>query len=730
MAIDRGTKSAGAAALFLALGILGLWLALRDRGASEPVNVERDAAGAAGRQAPPQERAEVVPTPEEPLARESVETPQAPTSQKAELATLEVRVLRRDTGRAIPDARVEARPRPSAGTPDFALFLLAHQTAGDLGQSRACDADGRVRLSLPTKLDWDVRVAHERLRFRNDTFEVASLAAGEERLVRIEVDVLLDREFWGRVVERDSGSPVPDADVHRLEAGEDPIRERLETADALGAFHLTIQAGESLRLLIRASGRSPVVVMAGEGFERPERALVIELERPAELRGVVLGADGAARQGAEISLWMSGASLLWPRDAIGFVWMEDAPLWRATTDAVGGFSLHDIAPHAACKVKVALDGRLALLLHPPSFQPGEQREVELRIPAAGALRGTVRDEAGAVVPSQEIWLQLTDSTISAYFQSFDESQVTASAVTNAAGRFEFLDLMPGTYRLGPAARGDAQSQRFAPRPIPVTIVPGERDLEVDLLVHRALTIEGRVVDFLGQPVPNCPVRCWNVEETGAWMESSDADGAFIVRGLAPGSYRLDAGELGFGTDPTRFKLAEAGSRSVVIRLPAAGELRGKVVDARGSLVSSNLQFLRGQQGNFHPWLATNSSGEFRVPDCPAGDYYVIARTPDGRFGIAGPITVDANHATDTLTVTLELGARLTILLPESTPNLQAFVAGEGIPYLAEIFFTKTTFTLPARNLSLTIEWPDGHSQEGSLSLAPGEERTILPRRDD
>ena len=129
------------------------------------------------------------------------------------------------------------------------------------------------------------------------------------------------------------------------------------------------------------------------------------------------------------------------------------------------------------------------------------------------------------------------------------------ALTDAEGRYEFALLPPGDYALS-AAPGDHRSthlrQNFG-RPDPVEpfagrglavlkLTAGERRTDADLVLTRALGIEGRVLDRSDEPMADVEVEVVGIDgaPVGAQSNLTDDRGEYRLYGLRPGRYHVCA----------------------------------------------------------------------------------------------------------------------------------------------------------------------------------------------
>lgn len=123
------------------------------------------------------------------------------------------------------------------------------------------------------------------------------------------------------------------------------------------------------------------------------------------------------------------------------------------------------------------------------------------------------------------------------------------ADTDAEGRFQFIGLPPGTYRLSASRTGFLE--RATRRPIPLG--PNDQVTDAEIRLPPQGVIAGHVLDENGEPVDRARVRVskqiyrngrrqW--DRLNAVSETNDA-GEYRIANLTPGRYLLEA----FNTRP-------------------------------------------------------------------------------------------------------------------------------------------------------------------------------------
>lgn len=206
--------------------------------------------------------------------------------------------------------------------------------------------------------------------------------------------------------------------------------------------------------------------------------------------------------------------------------------------------------------------------------------------ASATIRGRITDqESGNAVPR----------ALATAFSP--ERKETIETEADAEGRYEFTRLQSGRYAIS-AEPGQLRATHIrnyfgvAPghltiRPPELTLKPGEVRDQADISLARALAIEGRVVDPIGEPMANVSVTAFNVRNA-VQSESSFTDerGMFRVFGLPAGPYRVCADPRVF--DPAEDQGVERYSRTCAASATADSEadiitLRREVTDIRISV---------------------------------------------------------------------------------------------------------------------------------------------------
>ncbi len=606
---------------------------------------------------------------------------------------------------------------------------------GKLNEIVTTGADGRAEFVLGPGIATDLSVYPKRPGANaSATRTLAPLAPGERREVVLELATQEDARFFGRVIARETRKPVPGAALH----GE----PRLHFTDEDGRFDVSFASWSRKSIEIVAPGFGKARIGAQPGHDTPESALVIELERSSTLIAILRDA-GTHKQGETLGLRVvTEAYRLQSQDPLllsGNNMDIGEHSWRAEFDAAGRAEIADLLPGAPLRISViAGKARLLELSAPVTLAPGETRELPIELAQTCVLSGRVHDAQGKASAGVVLWLLRAGTSPRLYLQPHERKAAVATATSDAEGRFSFPKVAPGAWRLGPEAKFLAHGQPIpadavAPLAIAFEIQPGESTREVDLVVHRGLTIAGRVVDPAGQPARESSV---NASGLGLWIFAScDEQGAFEIGPLAPGSYSVEADPFPGPLANSEPVAAEAGARGLVLRLRRGARLAGRVVDAtsgKGVVAQVAVSVPGDKTAPIH-MPTSKPDGSFELDGLLPATYALAAAVDDGRVGLLRGVALSAGADLKDLVIEVHAGGRVRVRYEGAQGFCSAQVEQDGIVLATDGVETGTarTFPAPAGASQLVCQiGGDGKRIVRELALQPGEERELVIRDED
>jgi len=236
-------------------------------------------------------------------------------------------------------------------------------------------------------------------------------------------------------------------------------------------------------------------------------------------------------------------------------------------------------------------------------------------------------------------------------------------------------------------------------------------------------ISGTMIDGVtGQALAKARVTVTPDDGSAPAIETTTgSDGRFLFPGLPAGSWRLQAERRGYiGQAYGQRSILTSGAISIItgsdgssenIRFPLnpPAAIKGTVVDENGEpIINAFVQLLMGVSGARKEYrvgktVATDDMGEYRIPDVPAGKYYlfVIVPMPSGDSGYAPQYYPGAADPRSANSIALKAGEEFT-----------------------------ADFRLPrTRGVSLEVEGlsgiPGGADSELLVLLTPGPENSVV-----
>lgn len=426
--------------------------------------------------------------------------------------------------------------------------------------------------------------------------------------------VLEDGGVEIRGIVRDlSGGPIEGAQI---------VTERAFTrSDSEGAFSLWVRPGPQ-SVVADAEGYAPSLA---EGIA-PSRSFELFLSPEAVLLGkVVRVGSGEPVEGATVR---SGSQEWGGNHAV-------------LTDSGGNFRIAGLQPGVYKPTAEADDAR--------------GRAVEQVVLGIGETSATIVIEAHPAFTVEGRVLVVGGG-------SCHHGWVSLQDPTNARGVYASVEgdgdvrvpaLLPGTYAVSLGCIGHLAEESYDP----ITVVDRSL-LGLTWKVARGQSIRGKVVDQAGNPVAGIEVQAWQRLDPSrprgrqTWARgTTDSEGRFELGGLLAGQFDVSVvGGRAKPRMPTTVTLkGDQDLADVRIELPAAGEVRGTVLDERGRPIARTTVSLSGGPQPFVTMVSDD--GSFQIPHVAAGTYEVLAAGPWGELRqldpgpSSEPVKVEAGRIT-------------------------------------------------------------------------------------
>jgi protocatechuate 3,4-dioxygenase beta subunit len=297
----------------------------------------------------------------------------------------------------------------------------------------------------------------------------------------------------------------------------------------------------------------------------------------------------------------------------------------------------------------------AVLVLAPSVLAANAVNVNVQVPAAFSISGTVKTTGGAAIVGASVFgTSSSDAGFSA---------------TNASGAFSLTGLNPGTYKLQVVAPTDANlldgffttanANHFTTASASASgIIVGPSKSGIAIKVPAGFTISGHITTTGGTALAGVTV--FGAGSTTFDSRTTDASGNYTLRGLAAGAYTLFlTGSANFlhgvftTANANHFSTTAASASTVSVgpnktgvnaRIPTGFSISGKITNPSGTPLAGVAVPANSATG-YRGFASTDVNGNYTIQGLAAGTYK-IGMSDFGSNFIAGFFTTaNANHFT-------------------------------------------------------------------------------------
>jgi hypothetical protein len=644
-------------------------------------------------------------------------------------ARLTVTALRDDGETPFAGARVSLRPLDGS---DSHYWVHSELSRGTPDQVLLVDAFGEVEFTTATGVAYELRVEPYDTGFVAHSEEVAPLAEDEARRVEARV---LPREvlvFHARVVDAESGAPLFGARIDRGGFDEELQAPPLTDRDGrfeVGYFESEVGHGFGLPFSVTMRDRTPLLLRPERGHATPGTARELRMELAASLRLTARDATGAPIPHALVRLETDRGPQDRTQGEFGASPLPPPPQDRQAGD--GGVIAFYEQP-AGCPLWVMVKAGEREYRHPVPFvlQPGETREVDLRVDGHAAVTGVLTDEGGAPGAGTEMWLVAGDVLDYPFpGPSLRRYRVTD---TDDDGAFTFQDVPPGSYLVAPAPRS---TSTLAAGSVPVVVPRTGAPAPVTVVAARDRWIEGRLVGPDGAGVDGGRVFAEATDGRFGGVGEVGPDGAFRVGPLIAGEYRLQvvdvplAGHVAPEAAPVT--VADESVTGVELELVPGAALRVRVArSVRAPTLVRAYLATRGPgeaEASEGPAFAVPLvDGLLEVPGLVPGRYDVALSSMDGSFAWLRDVELAAGADPQPHDVELAPAGWVTVVHRGESRWLDARLAVDGRPFAWGTVdrFGRATLVAPPGVVELRLSDRRGREDVRAVTVVAGVELEV------
>lgn len=621
----------------------------------------------------------------------------------------------------------------NGGSTFFGAGARTLPVRGQLYQTLQTDAAGQCTFEAPLQTPIYVLATPSQEGFRAAQGEHAGLDAGEVAVLEI-VAMALDGWLYGVAYAAEDGTPLPGTSVHALDKsaalrfdGEAPTAAGVAkaTTDSEGLFQLALtEWGDDLVLLTR-EGRAPVLLEIDTAFDRPGNAKPARMPLAAGLQGRILGTYDSAK---EVSVRLTCPLYHLAQPVTNGVFGAPDPEWTAPLGPDGQFALTGLPPEVPLELSVVQGNEV--LLRPPTpltFAPGESRDVEWDLSSTATLRVVVVDSEGAPQPDVDLGLFPGGEVFGNWIQPRFKSE--RRALSDESGRVEWKDLRPGHWAIGPVHRPRKRGAEGDPAPVltRVTIAPEAEDVEVQLTIHRGLTIRGRVLGPEGEIATRAFVFA---EGLGASLHVSKgvrSDGTFTLGPLPAGSYRLGVNEFtkNLWCQAER-PVVEAGAKDVELQFAVGGSVRVRFLDPVTGERPEGIVWIQPVDGGGLKGLSIAPSAEAVLGGLAPGTYHISGETDTGSVGALRDVQIRSGEELGPLDIALEPAGRIRVYYAGASEHANYLVRQTGVTFSSDGIRsgTSTTAAAPIGTVEVVLTMRAEATASGPTSQVLEHSRTV------
>ena len=385
--------------------------------------------------------------------------------------------------------------------------------------------------------------------------------------------------------------------------------------------------------------------------------LRIALERGRVVTGVVIGPSREPIAGARVELEKSPRSGD-PRQ----IWLSHLANQGkgrdGRTDGSGRFAIHDLA-----------SGNYTLRASAAGYAPNRLGVVEVPAAAGGTdlgevmlqlgvhIEGRITDADGMPLEGAQVFASSEQAGIVSIGPEDDQP----STSSDASGVFSLANR-----RAGEKVDLRVELPGFATGSLAGVEAPTYQPVEIEL--HRASRVRGRVLDEAGRPIGGAQLKL-QVQFTGARTRAarqhgtvtSDEDGVFLIDNVDPGEIQLTTRADGYAVNELKSLVVEPATDldGVTVILQPGASVTGQVTDPAGQPVAFAQLMVQGSANAFaatvRHFARTDGEGRYRLEGLSAGRQSISATHDDFQ-----PVTreLEVELGDNTLDIAFEGGVEI------------------------------------------------------------------------
>ena len=465
-----------------------------------------------------------------------------------------------------------------------------------------------------------------------------------------------------------------------------------------GSYTITGLSPNSYSVIVSADGFQTQVIGATIQARDTTDASVQLQASPGNLTGTVRDKGGQPISGATVTVRQNSAS---------------GPVVKSTiTDTSGNYTVTDLRPDQYAVTASAPSFEFAI--GAATIAPNQTTTLNFLLQAVPrTITGTVTDaQTGNPIAGSSIEVRIIDAN----------GAIIATTFSDLNGNYTISRLSAGTYTVF------ARAENYQTNAASVSLGPNETTVLNIALTASPGQMIGQVFDAsTSQSIVGATVTV--IDRNGTLVASAitDSNGSYLIGGLAPGNYVVNASAPGFQNGQVGAIVLANTATTINIGLAAQhGRITGTVSPAAAEVIVQ----LYDANNVFIASVVADASGNFAFSGLAPGNYTLVASAPSFSSQAVGA-SVAANETTATsITLTPDpatISGRITSTEGQPLTNAVVKVLDSNETVLG-IGFTDadgnySVGNLPPGSLVVTISANGFGNAVGGVTLSPGEEKT-------
>ncbi len=428
-------------------------------------------------------------------------------------------------------------------------------------------------------------------------------------------------------------------------------------------------------VMVSAPGMSPVAITLTKANIPPGEPKIVTLSPGGTLQGQITIEPGLPHTYQELSIALEArlGSVSQPQYSMSH---GGTVTWSSPVDSDGTFEIKDLPPSIRLRAHIRKGGK-SLWQTPEPLRLLESQVTSVKWTLSGGAEVLVRATESTGGPAAGLNLILDSAPQKGVKFQRSLTKAAQKATTDSTGYSSFPAVLPGKWSI---IISDKQEDTNLPLPAPTIhrfeILPGQKQVQVDVTAYRGLFISGKLYSSNGQPKKG-GIQAIGVTG-GSQRANSNLEGNFKIGPLLPGQYILHSGAMGRDLDTIAVPVpAQAGDKNVEVRLRLGGRMIGTVIDKATRVPLAAQVGYRPLGEGDAGYTSHIDDGQFNMGGLISGDCYLKVETSDGRIALVPGLTIIAGNTLEDLEIEIPQATHVEVHYQGSAPKIYVENSSSG-----------------------------------------------------